>query len=133
MVCTYCASPTQVVNSRLQKQANQVWRRRQCRVCRAVFTTQEAVELATSLVVHHSPNTLRPFSREKLFISIYESCKHRANPITDASALTQTVLSKLQALHQEGILARQDIVETTHAVLARFDTVASTMYRAYHT
>lgn len=132
MVCIYCDGPTQVTNSRLQKRSNQVWRRRLCTVCGNNFTTHEAAELAGSIAVRYSTKELRPFSRDQLFATIYESCRHRPKAIADASALTQTVLDALRGLIQEGTLDRDVIATATHAVLERFDKTAATVYLAYH-
>lgn len=133
MVCIYCGSPTKVTNSRLQKQANQVWRRRQCLRCKEVFTTHEGAELGGSLAVSgHNSNELIPFSRDKLFVSIYESLRHRPSAISDASALTATIIARLVLVARDGHLKRHDITTITTEVLGRFDTTAATVYAAYH-
>jgi transcriptional regulator NrdR family protein len=132
MVCIYCEGPTRVINSRLQRRTNQVWRRRSCEKCPAVFTTLEAAVLETAVVVHNAANEIRPFIRELLFLSIYESCKHRPTALTDARELTQTVLQQLRPLMSTGSLTTADIAQQTIAVLRRFDAAASTMYGAFH-
>lgn len=130
MVCLYCANQTAVANSRLQKKSNHIWRRRKCLHCRAVFTTIEAPDLQTGLSVYHQ-NSYKPFYRDKLFISIYESLKHRKAALTDATALTDTVLLHLQPVIN-GTVDRDRIVSTVLGVLQRFDKVAATHYGAYH-
>jgi transcriptional repressor NrdR len=132
MVCIYCGSPTQVKNSRLQRRANQVWRRRQCTACAALFTTEESPELTTSLVVQHTTHQLQPFSRDRLFASIYESCKHRSQAADDAAALTKTVISTILQQQHEGNVLRDVIVRTTHQTLQLFDPTAAAVYSAYH-
>jgi transcriptional regulator NrdR family protein len=132
MVCIYCASPTQVTNSRLQKRVNQVWRRRQCSNCGSNFTTHEVVDFGSTIAVQYSIRKLRPFSRDILLVSVYESCKHRSDALSDASALTQTIIGQLLAHIQEGKLDRDVIAAVTTAVLERFDKAAATMYAAYH-
>jgi transcriptional regulator NrdR family protein len=89
MVCVYCGSETKVTNSRHQKRTNQVWRRRQCLKCTALFTTEEKTD-HTSLwkVKKNNEETLVAFSRDKLFLSIYKSCEHRLNALADAASLT---------------------------------------------
>ncbi len=131
MVCIYCGSPTQVVNSRTQKRLNHIWRRRKCISCLAIVTTEEQIALYSSLMVAHG-KTLLPFSRDRLFTSIYESCRHRPSNITDASALTQTVISELLGERSTGAVARDDLVKVALDVLQRFDTTAATLYKAYH-
>ena len=131
MVCIYCGSPTQVVNSRLQRRANNIWRRRKCLACGAIFTTEEHPNLHTGLVVRSGHN-LAPFSRDHLFASILESCRHRPTSISDAAALTQTIIGELLGGQNNATVELADIVHIAHAVLARFDTAAATMYAAYH-
>jgi len=131
MVCIYCHSPSQVVNSRLQRRSNNIWRRRKCISCGSVFTSIESAVLETNLMVSRK-KLLTPFNRDALYISIYESCKHRPKSISDASALTQTVLDILTKIRHGAIVERNDIVKTTADVLQRFDTTAATIYAAYH-
>lgn len=132
MVCIYCGSETQVTNSRLQKRVNQVWRRRQCSKCGSNFTTHEVADLGSTVVVRYSAKKLVPLSRDKLFLSIFESCKHRPKAVDDATALSQTVISQLLPHAQKGTVERDVIVAVTTAVLERFDKAAATMYAAYH-
>lgn len=134
MVCAYCGNETAVVNSRLQKQINKVWRRRQCFKCQAIFSTLEHIVYENTFVIQDKMLRLMPFQREKLFISVYESCKHRPQAITDASALTDTVIGKLQK-HQGvdmGVLSRDIIIKTTREVLNKFDNSAFVYYSAFH-
>lgn len=129
MVCIYCAHETQVINSRPNKRPNQVWRRRQCQTCRAVFTTHETADWATAVRVQRK-SRLEPFSRDKLFISLLESLRHRDTAIGDAGALTATVTAALRPIN--GIIGAGDIVEAAKAVLNRFDQVAAVHYGAFH-
>lgn len=131
MVCIYCQHDTNVVNSRLQKKLNQVWRRRGCNNCGSVFTTHETANLLTALAVTYK-NTYQPFSRDKLFLSINDSLKHRKTALRDATALTDTIISKLYACTASGSLDKSQIVSTVHSVLNRFDKTAATFYEAYH-
>ena len=132
MVCIYCGSPTQVVNSRLQKRANNVWRRRKCVACGAIFTSEEHAALYSSLVVENASKQLVPFSRDQLFASVHDSCRHRPTAVNDATALTQTIIAELTRAQSGGMIAAQDIVAATHTVLQRFDKAAATVYAAYH-
>ena len=132
MVCIYCSSRTQVTNSRLQKRANQVWRRRLCLKCGSNFTTHEIPEYGSTVSVRYSSKELQPFSRDLLFVSIYESCKHRKSALEDAHALTQTIIAQLLQLTDDGLLDRDVITTIARTVLDRFDTAAGTMYAAYH-
>lgn len=132
MVCIYCNGPTQVTNSRLQRRANQVWRRRVCASCDNTFTTHEKADLETSLVIQYSSKDIRPFTREVLFISLYESCKHRKQPVQDAIGLTQTVIDHVRADIVQGAVTRNVVVQRALDVLQRFDSTAAALYAAYH-
>jgi len=75
---------------------------------------------------------MEPFSRDNLFISLYESCKHRQTAIEDAEGLLLAILPGLREQLHNGILTRNQIIETTLSVLKRFDAIAATVYAAYH-
>ncbi len=132
MVCIYCGGETQVVNSRLQKKSNQVWRRRRCLACQGVFTSYERADLAASLVFQRDKKHLEPFQRDKLFLSVYESVRHRKTAETDARALTDTILAKLRTKTQVASVDRSTLVSVSSEVLKRFDKAAYTAYLAYH-
>lgn len=132
MVCLYCSSPTRVINSRPQKRLLQVWRRRACTKCSAVFTTNESIDLATSLAVRGTGTTIRPFSRDKLLVSILQAVGHRKQPVADAAALTATVTAKLLHGTQTAALSHNDITHATLKTLQHFDTAAAVQYAAYH-
>ena len=131
MVCVYCSGDTQVTNSRHQKKANQVWRRRKCLVCSAVFSSTERVEIAQALTVKTNKG-LEPFSRDKLFLSIYDTLKHRKTALRDATSLTATIISRLYTKIDNPIVERANIVEATSLTLKRFDKAALTAYKAFH-
>ena len=131
MVCVYCESRTQVINSRHQKRTNNVWRRRQCVSCRAIFTTLEGTDTGQAFRVVKL-NKLEPFSRDKLLLSIHDSLRHRKTAVSDASALTNTILSRLHAQLVDAVIAPEQIAQTSLDVLNKFDSVAATHYRAFH-
>src|SRR5437868_1260590 len=125
MVCIYCGSPTQVTNSRLQRRANHIWRRRKCLACGAIFTSEEHAALQSSLMVAKANAKLAPFSRDILFTSVHDSCRHRPAHVDDAGALTKTIITELMKKQDGGIVARDDIVRTAHEILGRFDQAAA--------
>lgn len=131
MVCIYCGGDTHVKNSRLQKKANQVWRRRACVKCGAIFSTLESPDFDRSIVVQKASH-LEPFSRDILFISIYDSLKHRQTAVSDATAVTATVIAKLLKRTGDAQLDRAQIVKTAQLALARFDKAAAVHYAAFH-
>jgi transcriptional repressor NrdR len=151
MVCVYCSGPTKVTNSRPQKRRMQVWRRRHCQNCGALFTTNEAIDLSGSLVVRPVTPTgtpkatqsplggqtsqnpaVAPFSRDKLFVSILRAVGHREQPLEDANALTATIIGKLLHATSEAALEPSQIVELALQTLKNFDTAAAVQYAAYH-
>jgi transcriptional regulator NrdR family protein len=133
MVCIYCQSETRVINSRLQKRVNNIWRRRKCESCKAVFTSVESPAFDKQLTVQQSPSHVQPFSRDQLFLSVYDSLKHRKTALNDASALTDTIVGHLLPRIQNAALESITIAEEANKILKRFDKVASVHYRAFHT
>lgn len=132
MVCIYCGSSRlSVINSRAQKRLNQVWRRRQCQACHAIFTSTEAVDYSKSLAVQNSKNEIRPFIREKLLVSVLKCCQHRKAALGDAMGLSDTIISKLLANNSHPIQT-QAIIRTITDTLEHFDHAAAVQYAAYH-
>jgi len=131
MVCIYCDSRTRVLNSRHQKRINRKWRRRECIICKAVFTSLESIDFGGSIAVS-STKHLQPFHRDKLFISIYNSLKHRKTALRDATELTDTIISKLYSYMKNAILDKESIIFVSLQTLKRFDKVAAIHYEAFH-
>lgn len=132
MVCIYCSGETQVINSRLQKRSNNVWRRRKCLDCQGLFTTIEGTDYSTSLLFRSSEKHAEAFQRDILFVSIYEACKHRKKAVEAATALTDTVLGRLRAKINGATVERAVLISVTADVLKRYDKAAYTAYLAYH-
>lgn len=127
MVCTMCDSKTRTSNSRFMSRGIYVWRRRTCPRCHSVFTTHENVDMKRSHRVQDTDGKLDQFVREKLFLSIYESLRHRQEAISDASGITDTTISKILA-EKRLIIPKDRIVEITSSVLRRFDRAAYIRY-----
>lgn len=132
MVCIQCGSDTKVVNSRLKKRSNQVWRRRKCLGCGNVFTTDETVSYVTSWMVEDKTGSYQPFLADKLLLSLYRSLQHRSTSLSDAMELKETIINKLWAQFVNGRIDSQTIVQVSHVALNRFDKAASVHYDAYH-
>jgi transcriptional repressor NrdR len=132
MVCLYCGNKTQVINSRPQKAANRVWRRRQCVGCGSIITTEEAARYESALMVRHAKKTLEPFLRDKLLISLHKSLAHRKTAQRDASELVDTVIGQLRGQAQQPVIELTVIIEAAATCLERFDILAGQHYRAYH-
>lgn len=132
MVCPYCSSATKVINSRVQKRSNQTWRRRRCLKCSSVFTTLEIANLAQLWTVKDSKGSLRPFNSQKLFISLYESCRHRKSATGDAEALTDTIIQRIRPKAKKAIIDIEELKNVASDTLKRFDKAAFVHYQAYH-
>jgi transcriptional repressor NrdR len=130
MFCINCGEKTNITNSRFSKRLKSVWRRRQCSTCKNVFTTREFVDYWRSFKVANS-NVLEPFVRDKLFLSIYESLRHRKTAITDAEAITETVLTGLLTMRSKNI-PQKEIIKLSYVALRRFDAAAAVQFKAFH-
>lgn len=133
MVCIYCGSlsKTTVVNSRTSAKTSTTWRRRNCSACGSIFTTREYLDYTGALGVQKN-DTLKPFQRDYLFVSVYNSLSHRKTALSDATELTDTIIKSLLKLQTNGVLSNRHITETTADTLQRFDLVAATYYQARH-
>lgn len=132
MNCPYCAGDTKVTNSRSTNENQSVWRRRQCRECLEIWTTKENYQLnKTHRVKIDSNNTHQPFYRDKLFISVMNSLRHRSDALESSSDLTDTIISKVLQLKTEPV-SKNSIISITYKTLKRFDSTAAAVYRATH-
>ena len=76
---------------------------------------------------------LVPFIKENLYVSIYESCRHRARAVEDAIALTDTVLSRIRHKDTDvAVIPVDALTDAAPRVLLAFDPSASTYYKAYY-
>lgn len=132
MVCIQCGAETKVTNSRHQKRANQVWRRRQCLKCGTVFTTEEQADYSAAWQVSGWEGRLEPFSRDKLLLSLYDSLKHRPTALRDAGGLVETIIGRLAEHLSNGTVEASAIAQISQVALNRFDDAASVSYRAFH-
>lgn len=130
MVCLYCTNDSQVTNSRLQKRANSVWRRRKCLNCGAIWTSLERLEASTVWRVQQNGHLLT-FSYETLYISLYEALKHKKTAVQDAKHLCDTVMQKLAGKHL-AVLPTELITKTTYDILRRYNKLAAELYKTTH-
>lgn len=131
MVCIYCKGHLAVTNSRPQVSRNQTWRRRLCKACGAVFTAVEALDLSQSLAVAVS-GRMEAFDRDRLFISLYESLRHRPTAASDARGLADTIVAHIITRADNGQVGLRTIANTCLNTLQRFDTAAASHYAAFH-
>lgn len=129
MKCPYCNAPTSVTNSRSRSKGTQVWRRRSCSSCSSIWTTHEVIDLSTSHRIEDSQGHLKPFSRDKLYVSIKDSLNHRKTALEDATALTDTVMAQILT-KKTSKLATKDLSVITNIVISAYDPIAGTVYKA---
>lgn len=99
----------------------------------STFTTEENPTLSTSLLVAgNNSSKLAPFSRDRLFIDVYEACKHRPGASDDAAYLTQVIIGRIMGFQIDSVVKREDIIRETAKALGRFDSTAEVVYSAYH-
>ncbi|HEX5394887.1 MAG TPA: hypothetical protein VFW52_00835 [Candidatus Saccharimonadales bacterium] len=131
MVCLYCGGETHVTNSRRQKRSNQIWRRRQCKACRAVFTTLEAIDTPTTLIVD-SGGVSEPFLPDKLYAALLTALQDRRDSYVAAREVTNTVVAQLLKLPQKPLFRTDQISLASAKVLENFDKQAYLRYVAEH-
>ena len=101
--------------------------------CGATFTSIERADYVTSLAFEDRVSHILPFSRDVLFISVYEACKHRSKAITEAAELTDTIIRKIMTEPvEDGKVTRATLLRIALQTLQSFDDAAATYYSAYH-
>jgi transcriptional repressor NrdR len=132
MFCINCFhTNTSVANSRPNKKQPQVWRRRRCPQCQAVFTTYERPSLADNTPISLSDGSTDTFNLGKLLLSISKAFTHSPMDAEyNALWLAQTVEDNLSTQRQ--VITPNDIEAATHQVLKRFDELAAVQYAAQH-
>lgn len=131
MNCLYCGSDTSVVNSRRQKRNNQVWRRRQCKACKAVFTTLEAIDTPTALIVDSGGSSVA-FLPDKLYSELLGALQDRPDSFVAAREITNTVIAELLKLPDKPLFRPPQISAAAAKVLKNLDKQAYLRYVAEH-
>lgn len=129
MNCPYCNHNTKVTNSRSRSKGTQKWRRRRCSSCSSIWTTHEVIDLSTSHKIKDFVGNFQPFSRDKLFISILDSLRHRKTALSDATALTDTIMARILA-QKTPVLTTGDLSAISNTVITAFDKTAGAVYSA---
>ena len=130
MVCVYCGGETKVTNSRRQKRNNQIWRRRQCLKCQAIFSSHEIIDLSTALLV--GAEAPKPFIEDLLYSDLLMALRDHQGSHTAARETTHTIIQELLKLPQKPQYAAKDISYVTGDVLSRLDRQAYLRYVAEH-
>lgn len=87
--------------------------------------------MLTSILIDRN-GTLEGFNRDALFLSIYDTLRHRETALQDAQGLTRTIVAHALKTASDSVIARPALIKEALQVLERFDKAAATMYRAYH-
>ncbi len=132
MFCINCFhKSTSVSNSRPHKKQPQIWRRRTCANCHAVFTTYERPSLADNTPIDLADGSTDTFNLGRLILSISKAFTHSPNDAQYSSLwLAQTVEDTLSTDRKS--ISPEDIEATTHQVLKKFDELAAVQYAAQH-
>lgn len=131
MNCIYCDSETMVTNSRLQKRSNQIWRRRKCKTCGAIFTSHEAIDMSSSLIVDYGA-LQEPFVIDRLFTEILLALQDQKDLYVTAREITSTVLAELLKLPEKPIYQSSTISRVTAQILKRFNKQGWLRYVSEH-
>lgn len=132
MVCYYCKQKTQVINSRIKGRSNSIWRRRKCISCGQIFTTTEQTEFIDLILVEDVIGNLKPFLRDKLFLSIYSCLNHTKDSVSSAKSLTDTLISKISTAEDSPIITASHISSLVYPIIARYDKFAAEKYIRNH-
>ena len=79
-----------------------------------------------------SKDRLQPFKRDRLFLSVYDSLRHRKSAISDAEGITATIISKLARKRLDGRLDKHEIVDIALSTIKHFDKAAAVHYKAFY-
>ncbi len=91
MKCPFCsAQETQVIDSRVSDEGDQVRRRRRCTVCHKRFTTYENAELRMPTIVK-SNGQREDFSRQKIEMSLHRALHKRSVAEADIIAAVERI------------------------------------------
>jgi len=132
MKCPYCRhETTSVINTRGTTHDTQIWRRRRCTHCQAIFTTYERPDLGHIKVRKKSGQKER-YSRAKLFAGIYNSHLSSPDKETAVDQLTSRIESLILDLQKKEIDSKELASLVLHE-LARSSPVAFARFLAYNT
>lgn len=133
MKCPYCRqAATDVYNTRTTKFGAQIWRRRKCMSCNETFTTYEAPDLTFVQVEKRRSSKPEPYSRAKLFSSIYGSFMDMKGRQQLIDAVTDTVEAKILDI-QEQIISSEAIADIVLQTLKHYNTAAFVRYLSNQT
>ena len=107
------------------------WRRHTCKRCYAVFTTRETVDMAQSYRVEQPDGSLDVFSRDWLFLSVYEALRHKDDALAHSTIVTETIMASLQKRNRL-LITREELISNVSTVIKRFDRTGYVRYVSMH-
>lgn len=130
MRCPFCSyGESKVVDSRPTDDGERIRRRRECLRCQRRFTTYEAIE-TVSLMVLKKDGSIEGFDRNKLFNSMLRACEKRQVSLSqieravDEIELTlQNSLARECPSSQIGEMAMEQLKTIDEAAYVRFASV----------
>lgn len=134
MKCPFCgANDTQVIDSRVNDDGDEIRRRRRCGACDKRFTTYETADLQLPQVVKQN-GTREEFKREKLLSSFTRALHKRPVPTDYVDRAIQHIVQKILARGEREISSR-DLGEMVMQELRLIDKVAyirfASVYRSF--
>jgi transcriptional regulator NrdR family protein len=97
----------------------------------AVFTTRERVDMPVSFRFETAFGTLEPFSEDRIYLDVYESLRHRADAVSEARAITHTIIASIQA-RKRLLISREDLLTIASKVIQRYDRSAYVRFVSMH-
>jgi transcriptional repressor NrdR len=107
MKCPFCGTDEdRVIDSRPARDSQAIRRRRECSACGNRFTTYEAPEQLTVLVIK-SDGTREPFDSKKVFRGLSIACAKRPIPGGTIQQITTAVETKVMAAESKEVTSQQ--------------------------
>jgi transcriptional repressor NrdR len=132
MKCPFCReTTTEVYNSRNTKSGNQIWRRRRCKNCGKVFTTYEYIDLTFVSILKRS-GKMEPYSRAKLYSSLYNAFAGSPFDQSTIDAITDTVETKVLD-NGKTVLEANELAHIALVTLKHFNGTAFLRYLSLQT
>jgi transcriptional regulator NrdR family protein len=92
-----------------------------------LFTTTELFDTSSAIRIATNSNS-EPFSRDKLFLSIFQACEHLPDAIEVATALTATIIGRLLAAIDSPTVPVHTLTELAAKALKHYDSAAFIRY-----
>ncbi len=134
MKCPFCGhTDDRVLDTRIQKDGEQIRRRRECLNCKSRFTTLEGLLLNYPFIIKKDDRR-EPYSKEKLLKGIQAACQKRPVSLSQMESLVEKI-SLWFLNRQEKEISAQLIGQKVMQELKQLDDVAyirfASVYRTF--